>query len=381
MFGTGKAAWVLLSGTLAMLRCDSLSSREGEHVVYHWDEHDFELCGGTVPYLDALVEVYVDRYSLPARMGGKIEYYRFSDQEQVDRFCVEAPACASVSSPLLTLGQGTSAVYTTRSVHPHEVAHAVVDFRLGRMPPLLSEGMAGTLESNLLDETPQVYMEPRPQVFEDELWALAESWSYGPTEYLIARKTWAALELKYGVPRMKLLAERIGSQGGAAHFERALIQEFGLSFSDVASLVSDAPWVYYDDPACDMVDLPVLSANSESLALPLGDSRRSCDDVDVINSYTDEVQLTSMFVWLAKIRVTPSQVNTIVSSIEQASESIADAKIMPCLGSPSDELRVEFYVWGGEQVLSLQGDYVIAIYGVELADGSVRFPRLSLSLD
>lgn len=107
---------------------------EGRRVRYHHWPGD-EPCAEAIAEIDAFVDGLSERLPTPLPVDFRIDYYKVKTQADV---IAADPACSVARAEGCSVG---SKVFTTRRVHDHEVAHAVLS-RLGHPPAAFVEGMA-----------------------------------------------------------------------------------------------------------------------------------------------------------------------------------------------------------------------------------------------
>jgi len=347
--------------------CDytALSAAVGEHVVYHWDGSEEQLCGGTVAVADRFVE------AIPAYYGSSLEN-RGPNIQYFWGLPGQSSACAwgGASECSVHLLTGFT-VFSEIPLNTHELAHTAKG-GYGQ-PDFVNEGFATRWEqSELLGGVP--WRTAPSAVSEVGLRAQFALHLGTHVDYVMAHAWWVALETHYGPSKMGKLIEVLEGSGSAGDVEAALQQVLGISLAESAALAASLPELFLDDPVCELAGLPTLVWNGEPLVVEREHAR--CDDDDVVNLRGQRVSwlfaLDFPMDWVA--------VDVEVTVPDNADLQQKSLVLSWCDGEISlDHMSATHFSAAHPDAPSttkyLGGHYVAALWGVLQADGSVEFPR------
>jgi hypothetical protein len=360
---------------LVCCHCTELPTEAGEHVIYHWDDSEVRLCGGTIPTIDRFLEAVGGYYGwAPDELGPGVEY--FWDEELALNVCSWSgrSGCA-----IHILSRPT--VFSNDPVNTHELAHASRG-GLGRpalgYPAFINEAFASRWRSAMIGSN--VGFMTWPEFLSvAELRTALEVTDSTKLDYGVAFTWWVALESTYGPAKMAEFILELDGATGANDVERATRRVFGISLAESAALAESLPEASIDDPACELDGLPTFTWTGVPLVLERSDAH--CEDGDIVNM--DSERANWMFALEFSDTRTPFYVSlTLPNGVEPFGQGIF---MVPCDGElefvdktpyhaafardsgPSGTLR---WPW------RLQGRYVGHLVSFIDPDGAVVLPRV-----
>jgi hypothetical protein len=358
----------MLAWSSASCDFEVLSSRAGEHVVYHWNADEHWLCGGTVVYVDRLAEMMAGHYgmSLDADTGPTVEYF-WGVGDLGFAACLHARGACVRTTPT-TSNRWRSSVYAERPIFPHELAHAVVGSRGHGIPIFVNEGMAVRWQSLVLGDdyiitTPFLFDEAQLRAQIDKLASLESISNYD------AAYTWfAALELNFGREKMAEFMQSLNALSSSDKVDDALRRTMGISLAESVALAADYTGVSFDDPVCAMEGVPTIQWVGAPIVIDRQDAR--CADEDVVN-WNDRV--ISIFI----LEFPDVPVNVTVTG---ASEYLF-LQLQQCRGGggASYGQQLELFAAKGKTYKEeLYGRWVASVGGDIDGEGTVFLPRVEI---
>jgi hypothetical protein len=357
--------------TWSSASCDFevLSSRAGEHVVYHWNADEHWLCGGTVVYADRLAEMMVAHYgmSFDAYTGPTVEY--FWDAQDVGSSACPVGRDSCVRATPTTQSQWRSSIYTERAIYPHELAHAVMGFRGHGIPVFVNEGMAVRWQSLMLGDDytiskPFLLDEPQLRAEIDKSTTLDSNADYD------AAYTWfAALELNFGRVKMAEFMQSLSALSSSDKVDDALRRTMGISLAESVALAANYSGVSFDDPVCAMEGVPSIQWVGAPIVIDRRDAR--CTDEDVVN-WNDQV----MSLFILEFPDDDVPVNVTVTG---ASDYLF-LNLQGCRGAdgPYAQYDKSFQANGPTYADELYGRWVARVRGDIDGEGTVYLPRVEI---
>jgi hypothetical protein len=370
--------YVPLTAVLALSSagCDfeSLSTRPGKHVVYHWEADERWLCGGTVRYADQLAETMAGRYgmSLDGDGGPTVEYF-WSVGDVGSLSCNARGAC--VWPTPTTRNRWLSSVYSEMPIHGHELAHAVVGSSSHGLPLFVNEGLAVRWQSAVLGEglsptRPLVLDEAqlRAQI-DDKLFTL-----HSDAEYEAAFVWFAALEWSFGPEKMGEFLRSLNAMSSSDKVDEALQRTMGISLAGSVVLAASYLPMTFDDPVCDMQGVPVIRWEGEAIVIDRRDAH--CADEDVVNWHS---RVKSIFIFESSDNLHRVNVNVTVSG---ASDRLS-IQLQHCPGG-AHQGSSGAWIDGasantGTWEMDLRGRWVASLLGDIDDDGNVMLPRVEFT--
>jgi hypothetical protein len=357
----------LLTVVLMLAGCEleKLPTAAGEHVVYHWDADEYQLCGGTIPLVDRHIENITGYYGWPASER-RVEY--FWDGELARQACsrFDALGCAD------RLSESTM-VFADIPVDTHELGHTT---RVGSHVKFINEGFSTRWSSSILELSELLITAPT-FLGETELRAALEANDARDFSYVYASMWWITLEVEYGPAKMAEFVTALEGAASADDVEAALERAFGISLADSIMLAKELPIGFIDDPACALEGLPSYTWAGEPLVVKRDEPM--CADEDIVNVFDDNGM------WLFEVEFpntkTVIDISVIVPEGEDTLRKALD--LAECSGKyhlgqpvPMNILARHPGMYIGNSQRRLRGRYVGALTGPLLADGSVEFPRV-----
>lgn len=341
----------------------------GEHVVYHWDAEENQLCGGTIAAVDRHFEAMTTYYDWPVSERG-LEY--FWDTELAISVCsgIGKLACARRFS-------SWTMVLSDSPLDTHELGHtARVGSRhtLGSYVDFVTEGFATRWQSGILEAT-NVPTISTNFLSEAQLRAVLEANDIGDANYGHAFTWWVALELGYGPAKMAEFVTELQGVSAADEVEAALQRVFGISLAESVTLAKNLPPGTIDDPACVLSGLPTFTWSGGPLVVERDDA--SCGDEDVVNVSG----WGTIWMFALEFPATPTSVGvsvTVPEGVEQVGKSLTLtwcsgelhlAELPPVLSAGAHSPGSFTGMW------KLRGRYVGVLQSPLEADGSIVFPR------
>ncbi|PRQ05564.1 hypothetical protein ENSA7_44540 [Enhygromyxa salina] len=262
---------------LVCSHCTELPTEVGEHVIYHWDDSEARLCGGTVPTVDRFLEAVGGYYGWsPDDLGPGVEY--FWDEELALSACSWLGASGCESRVLVR-----PHVFSKHPVDTHELAHAT---RGGhgrpalRYPAFINEAFASRWGSSVIEINVPFLTWPE-FLSTAELRAALEVNDATKLDYGLAFTWWVALETTYGPAQMADFILELDGATTADDVERATRRVFDISLAESAALAESLPEAAIDDPVCEFEGLPTFTWTGPPLVLEHSDAH--CDDRDIVN--------------------------------------------------------------------------------------------------
>jgi hypothetical protein len=197
----------LAAATVGSCSVARMNTVVGRHAIIHWDPEQRSLCGGTLEYVDATLEVVADTYAvqLPARPA--IEVVWDGEGLLARGLCAAGFGAGGCDVPF---PNGTNLMVVSDVTNPHELTHAVrLTGATHGMPALFGEGVA-------------VRWEPGPSRKDwgmadaiqdldyEQIRALLDHRRLEGEWYPNAGQLWAWLEAEHGGPTMASFAGRLG---------------------------------------------------------------------------------------------------------------------------------------------------------------------------
>jgi hypothetical protein len=268
----------LAAATVGSCSVARMNTVVGRHAIIHWDPEQRSLCGGTLEYVDATLEVVADTYAvqLPARPA--IEVVWDGEGLLARGLCAAGFGAGGCDVPF---PNGTNLMVVSDVTNPHELTHAVrLTGATHGMPALFGEGVA-------------VRWEPGPSRKDwgmadaiqdldyEQIRALLDHRRLEGEWYPNAGQLWAWLEAEHGGPTMASFAGRLGRFSPARDVEPVFREVFGLSLRAAVEAVRGQPMLVFDPLACGMDGLPTLVWSGDPLELSSGAS--TCAAEDVVN--------------------------------------------------------------------------------------------------
>jgi hypothetical protein len=349
--------------------CDytALSTEVGEHVVYHWDSNEEQLCGGTVGTADRFVEAIRGHYGLPFEGGGpNVEYFW--------KLRGASNACSFGNRDACTIHLLSGfTLFTDRPIDTHELAHTT-EGGYGK-PFFLMEGFASRWQSDLVGSG-NAWRTVPGFLSETELRAAFAVKKSSDVNYGMAHKWWVALETNFGPAKMGEFIAEIGSSLSNHDVEAALQHVLGISLAESAALAENLPELMLDDPACSLAGLPTLVWEGDPLVVDRGEVR--CENDDIVTLGGGRVR------WLFALEFPPEGLETnmkitVPTTVDPQRKQLV---LSWCDGEVSlNDYMAAYYfdathpgVNGTPQFLA--GRLVAALQGEVEADGSVELPRV-----
>jgi hypothetical protein len=272
----------LLIATASLIAISSCEARRmgtvvGRHAIIHWNPEERTLCGGTLEYVDSLLEITADTYEVNLPAQPAIEIYWDFEGLLASGLCGSPAGGCTAPFP-----NGTALLVSPDVTHTHELVHAVrLTGAHHGMPAFFGEGVAVRWERD-----PATPLWWRASVFPDqepprEVRALLDQRRLDGFAYSYAGFFWTWLESEYGGRTMAGFASTLQRFSPAADIEREFRLNFGMSFEDAVKAFEGQPPLIFDLHACAMDHLPQLAWNDQPLQLAEGSS--SCDSAEVIN--------------------------------------------------------------------------------------------------
>jgi hypothetical protein len=367
----------LLPAMLACVCCDYnvLSTEVGEHVVYHWDSSERQLCRGTAKAADRFVESIPAYYGRPfGGVGPKIEY--FWDDGALARSACAVSFVPTASDVACMLARRSSfAVLAAAPLHTHELAHTAEGGN--RHPSIIVEGFATRWESALIDRGPTLRTAPH-FLSEAEFRAqlhLSQA-ELDETGAQMGAQWWIALETHFGPAKVGEFIVELGKSAAAENVDVALQAALGITLAESVVLAANLPELTIDDPACEFRGVPTFVWSGETLTIEREDAR--CKDDDIINLASDRV------IWLFALEFPESgglvdvHVNVPFGSADPQRSGVNWAA---CDGDvnigawSSVDYHSARYPDADPTPRYMSGHYVAALVGVIETNGSISFPH------
>lgn len=345
--------------------CDAtpLESVTGRHATIHWDPSERHLCGGTVDYVDASLDVIAANYGVDLPAQPAIDIFWAADSNWVQSVCVShSDAC------VVPLPNGTSYMVSPDVVDPHELTHTVrLNGARDFLPSFFMEGVATRWEIGWSDSSvgKDTYLGGIDPVKLREL--LRAGGRIAPEEYPDAGFFWSWLEAEHGAVEMARFTAQIGLFSSVAEIERAFEQTFAMSLEQAAEASRDQPLYMFDVIACAMDDLTTLQWQSGALAITEGPSE--CSDDDVISSYREVVHL---------LRIQLPETLAEYTLVLDGSGSSA-VRFDSCTGVARPyESALQYNAPRTVAPIYLSGEYIVTRIAQVQPDGTIEFPRVRL---
>ncbi|KIG14226.1 hypothetical protein DB30_06975 [Enhygromyxa salina] len=255
-----------------------LSTEVGEHVIYHWDDTEARLCGGTVPMVDRVLELIGGHYGWgPDDLGPGVEY--FWHEELAVQAC-SSPWISNCESRLLN----RPLVFSNKPIETHELAHAsrgghgrpIVGY-----PAFINEAFASRWNSGVIQRAGPGFATQPEFLSAAELRAALDVNDPTKVNYALALTWWVALESTYGPAKMAEFILALDGATSAKGVERVTRRVFGISLAESAAIAENLPESAFDDPACALEGLPTFTWSGLPLVLERSEPR--CEDDDIIN--------------------------------------------------------------------------------------------------
>ena len=356
---------LITASAVALAGCDlvTLSTATGEHVTYHWDPSEQHLCGGTVPYADRVVEAMLRHYGYSDAPGGgpTIEYFWSVSSIEADLCWTLSHAC-TLPTPSGRARWSTS-IFTTVPIHPHELAHAAIQFRHHGIPSFLGEGMATQWGDSAL-AGPQ--REPRPLALDEaEIRDRIDRVLTDEADYAAAYAWWRALEVRFGGAKMGDLAAALDFRSSSGDVDAALRATLGITLAESVALAQAQALTYDDSVDCRVEGLEEFVWSGEDLRLDRGGA--ACSDTDIVN-------WNARVAWPFVLEV-PSWTEVEIQ-IDEAGPS-QGLHLVECRGQPDPTPNI---LVGGNvsHTRALEGRYFGYLLGDLSDDGAVTLPSVTL---
>ncbi|PRQ05565.1 hypothetical protein [Enhygromyxa salina] len=360
---------------LVCSHCTELPTEVGEHVIYHWDDSEARLCGGTVPTVDRFLEAVGGYYGWsPDDLGPGVEY--FWDEELALSACSWLGASGCESRVLVR-----PHVFSKHPVDTHELAHAT---RGGhgrpalRYPAFINEAFASRWGSSVIEINVPFLTWPE-FLSTAELRAALEVNDATKLDYGLAFTWWVALESTYGPAKMADFILELDGATTADDVERATRRVFGISLAESAALAESLPEASIDDPVCELDALPTYTWTGLPLVLERADA--DCDDGDIVNLHGDYASW--MFALEFPDTLSPFYVSlSVPDGVDPISKAIF---LVPCDGVLEFENKVPYYAAGVDDggdsgtltwPWRLRGRQVGRLAAEIEPDGAVVLPRV-----
>lgn len=329
----------------------------GRHAIIHWSSDGLPLCGGTLEYVDASLEIVADTYevSLPARPA--IEILWALEGSLAGGLC----ASGTTSGCDAPFPNGTNFMVVSDVLNAHELTHAVrLTGETHGMPAFFGEGVAVRWEPG---PSRPGWGYPAALEYLDyvQVRELFDQRGLSPEWYAYAGFFWAWLEAQYGGPTMAAFAAELGRFSSAETIERAFAQTFGMSAAEAVAAFEGQPPLVFDIHACFMDQLPTLTW--EGQALLLSDGPDSCAGEQVVNTTTRAVRLAHL--------VLPEDTRDYWLTADGLDDAII--RFDACTGDARPHAAPKFFPGNVDVLVKLAGRYVVTFYGPLDADGQVDF--------
>lgn len=346
----------------------------GRHVIIHWNPNERTLCGGTLEFLDASLEIVAGTYgvSLPAKPA--IEIYWELDGSLASGLCTNPAVGCSVPFP-----NGANFIVVYDVTNLHELTHAV---RLTGdhhgMPAFFGEGVAVRWErgpGQPLWWRPAQFGDPNYRAaIEDNLRELLAQRGLGGSAYSYVGFFWTWLEAEYGGPRMAQFAAGLGRFSAPSEIDRVFFQTFGVTLTSAIDAFRDQPPLVFDVHACAMDHLPRLTWAEQPLRLSGGPDR--CDSAELVNVAWPIEAIEDGAVRLAHLQLPDTPQQYVVTTTGPESGYVF---IEPCVGhARPHQDPIVLTPANGPTTLSLAGNHVVSLLAPLERDGTVNFVDLRL---
>jgi hypothetical protein len=365
---------LLITVVLALVGCEleRLPTAAGDHVIYHWDADEYQLCGGTIPLIDRHIEIMTGYYGWSASERS-VEY--FWDAELARKACSRGDAfgCAHRFST-------STMVFTNDSLDTHELGHTTrvgAPHAQGSAVDFIDEGFATRWSSSIL-ELSDVPISWATFLSEAELRAALEADDTKDFSYGYAFTWWLALELEYGPAKMAEFVAELEGAASADDVEAALQRVFGISLAESAALAEDLPVGAVDDPACALEGLPTYTWAGSSLVVERDDP--TCADEDIVNVFNQD----AMWLFVLEFPDTPTSVEVSVTVPEGEDPLRKSLNLIQCSGEyhfgefPPTYNAIAGYPDFPTGPWKMWGRHVGALSAPLEADGSIALPRVAL---
>lgn len=349
---------------LTSVSCDAtpLASATGRHVTLHWDPDERQVCGGTLAYIDASLEIVAETYGVELAARPAIEVMWTAESSLPQSVCGNAaPGCA------VALPNGVSHLFSRDPIDPHELTHTV---RLAgphtSLPSFFHEGVAIRWEHGFADSAvgKDTYT---GNLDSEKLRELLDGGRIEFEAYPEAGFFWSWLEAEYGPERMAQFTAELSRLAPLAAIERSFEHSFGLSLDEAVEASAGHPLWMFDIHACAMTELAELEWTGTSLTL--FDGPRDCAAPDVFNSLTNANR---------SIRLVVPEVPSDYA-ITITGDPPGQVRFDRCTGAARPfELALTYGAPSTEIPIQLAGEYIVTASALIDDDGRVAFPEARL---
>jgi hypothetical protein len=340
-----------------------LSTRAGDHVTYHWDADERQLCGGTVPYADRVVDVMLAEYGYSATTDGpSIEYFWSIDGIELD-ICGSVLQCV-IATPSLRARWATS-VFAPTAIDTHELAHAAIQYRHHGLPSFVGEGLATRWGSTVLGGPVST---PTPFVLsESDLRARINERQIDIRDYNQANAWWVALESRFGGKAMGEFAAAIGMFASDKDVDDALRTVLGITLAESVTIAATHPPQYFDPIDCGVSGLPTYRWTGAALSFDRSDAE--CKD--------DLVDWNSRVAWPFVLEV--PEATDVEIRVEGDDSNSQALRLMSCRGETGDQTPPIISVFDSGTYV-LHGRYIGSLLGDFRSKGAVSLPRATIEV-